>query len=272
MGGGSSRIWRVCVSRGLAEGTQFFLLSPLSHGTRVCCHDMSHWRRADPFSDAERLNLRLHGQLFQCFRLTPSQTVYQGAFQKPQGLICPGATRANAPGLYSRGSDPARQVDLGWGPWGSSVQIPRCHMPHFQNVCPEVRGPRPLQVPNIPEPPCSLQQPLQALEQAPANSSPCSDAEPAPLSDFSVESAVAGAESVLPSEVFLPASTAQPPVCVAASCSCKAPWFNWPAVPPTAQDVPNPSDNANHDIANREKARAISSSTSLGLTGPYWHI
>lgn len=137
-------------------------------------------------------------------------------------------------------------------PWGSSVPIPRCHVPNFQNVCPEIRGPRRQQVPRIPEPPCSLQQPVQALEQAPANNPPCSDAEPAPLSDFSVK--CAAAESVLPSKVFLPGSTPQSPVCVAASCSCKAPWFNWPAVAPTMQDAPNPGDYANRDIiASREE-------------------
>jgi len=136
------------------------------------------------------------------------------------------------------------------------MQIPRCHMPCFQNVCPGFSGPRPQQVPSIPEHPSSLQQTLRA--QGPAKSPPCSDAEPAPLSNFSVESAAAAAaaESVLLSEVFLPASTPQPTVCIVASCSCKAPRLSWPAVAPTAQGALNPGSYANRDVASTEQGNS----------------
>lgn len=129
----------VCLQRPGSELPMPFTQAIAPWHKRVCCHNMSHWRRADPFSDAEILNLRLQGRLFQCFRLTPSQTLCQGAFQKLHGLICPGLTRANAPRCCCRGPEHTRQVNLGLGLWGRSVQIPRCHMPCFQNVCPEVR-------------------------------------------------------------------------------------------------------------------------------------
>lgn len=194
---------------------------------------------------------------------------YQEAFQKPQGLICPGATRANTLRPCSRNPDCAGQVDLGQCPWEVVCKLPdvMCHVSKTPALKAEVQ-----QVPSVPEPPCSQQQPLQAPEQGPANSLPYSDAEPAPLLDFGAESAAAGADSVLPSKVFLPASTPQAPVCV--PYSRKALWFNWPAVAPTAQDGPNPGDYAYHDIAGRKEGNSSChlSLTSLGLKGPCWHI
>lgn len=51
--GGSSKSGKVWISRGLAEGTQFLLLSPLPHGTKRTLAGRKLLARADPFSDAE---------------------------------------------------------------------------------------------------------------------------------------------------------------------------------------------------------------------------
>lgn len=51
--GGSSKSGKVWISRGLAEGTQFLLLSPLPHGTKRTLAGHELLARADPFSDAE---------------------------------------------------------------------------------------------------------------------------------------------------------------------------------------------------------------------------
>lgn len=93
-----------------------------------------------------------------------------------------------------------------------------------------------------------------------------------PRSDFGAESAAAGADSVLPSKVFLPTSTPQAPACV--FYSHKALWFNWRAAARTAEDAPNPVDYAHGDIACREEANSSCHLilTSLGLKGPCWHI
>lgn len=63
-------------------------------------------------------------------------------------------------------------MDLFQDPRGSSVQIPSYRVPCFQKVCSEVRGPRPQQVSRTPELPFFLQQPLLALDKAPAHSLP----------------------------------------------------------------------------------------------------
>lgn len=120
------------------------------------------------------------------------------------------------------------------------MQIPSYPAPCFQKVCLEVKGPRPQQVPRTPELPCFLQQPLLALEQAPANHSPA--AMQSQLLVLSRTSSALQGISARPQSL----------VCVAAHCSCTASGFNWPAVAPTAQDAPGPGDYANYDITSKE--------------------
>lgn len=136
-----------------------------------------------------------------------------GIFPETSGSDLPWSHKSKCTKTRFRGPDHPRQVHL---------REAACRFPGaiccFQNVF--------LKVQENSSFPASLQQPLQTLKQAPANSPPYGDTEPAPLPDFSVEPA----ESVLPSEAFLPASTPQTPVCMAASCSCKALWFSWPTL------------------------------------------